>query len=216
MTPISKRALASPAARTLPIQVSLLVLCTLLTLNALAFNTSLQPEEVQDAYSLGKTSSHQELSDFLKQYEHDFSYPNSQSIAVVQSVEFQTPYEQIVLRALRTTGYSKFQAAEDYQADPGRVIVRVAVSLKTGYNGPEPSAESFKVVVSQAKPIDPRRRVATVLCDPYTSGGDCPIYVREILLYFDAEQFAPGRAIVKVVLPSGESQETKYNLDRLK
>lgn len=213
--------LASPPAREMRIQLFALALCTLLSLNALAFNSSLQPEEVQDAYSLGQTSNHEELADFLNQYEHDFKYPADNSVAFVSSVEFQTPYEQIVLRSLRTTQYSKFKAEEDYQANPGLVIVRAIVSLKTGYSGPAPPADSFKVVVSQTKPIEPRKVTSTVLCDPYNplvnpTFANCIAYTREILLQFDAEQFAPGRATVKVMLPFEQSMETKYNLDKLK
>src|SRR5580692_6358527 len=97
----------SSTDRAVRIQVFVLVLSALLALNALAFNSSLQPEEVQDAYSLGQTTNHEELADFLKQYQHDFQYPADHPVAFVQSVEFQTPYEQIVLRTLRTAGYTK-------------------------------------------------------------------------------------------------------------
>jgi hypothetical protein len=216
-----KFGLASPPARAARIQVSVLAFCVLLSLNARAFNSSLQPEEVQDAYSLGKTSNHEELADFINQYEHDFKFPSDDSIAFVSSVEFQTPYEQTVLRSLRTTQYSKFQAAEDYQSDPGLAIVRVMVSLKTGYSGPAPPADSFKVVVSQTKPIEPRKTTNTVTCDPYNPydyrvTNKCVAYTREILLQFDAEQFAAGRATVTVILPYGQSLETKYYLDKLK
>src|SRR6266853_1085479 len=120
--------LVSSPARAVRIQVLALALCALLSLNALAFNSSLQPEEVQDAFSLGQTTNHEELADFINQYEHDFKYPSGNPVAFVQSVEFQTPYEQIVLRALRTKGYGKFQANEDYQANADLVIVRVVVS----------------------------------------------------------------------------------------
>jgi hypothetical protein len=189
-------------------------------LNAQALSSSLQPEEVQNAYSLGQTTSHEELADFLNQYEHDFKYPSDHPDAYVLSVEFQTPYEQIVLRTLRTIGYSKFQAAEDYHANPGLVIVRVLVALKANYTGPVPPADSFMVVVSQGETIEARKLTSTVTCDPYSYGsptfGNCIFYAREILLQFDASQFAPGMATVKVTLPFGQSMETKYNLNKLK
>jgi hypothetical protein len=212
---------ASSPPRAVRIRGFALGLFALLSLNALAFNSSLQPEEVQEAYSLGQTTNHEELSDFLKQYEHGFQYPSDHPVAFVQSVEFQTPYEQIVLRTLRTTGYSKFRADEDYRANPGQVIVRAVVSLKTGYSGPAPAPDSFKVFVSQTKPIEPRKRTSTVLCNPYNpydnpTVANCIAYSREILLQFDAGQFGPGRATVKVDLPFEQSMETKYNLDKLK
>jgi hypothetical protein len=212
---------ASPPARAARIQVFLFILCAFLSLNALAFNTSLQPEEVREAYSLGQTSNHEEVADFLSQYQHDFKYPSDNPVAFAQSVEFQTPYEQIVLRSLRTAQYTKFQADEDYRANPGLVIVRVVVALKLNYAGPVPPADSFKVVVSQANPIGPRKTTNTVLCDPYNPydypvTNECATYTREIVLRFDAEQFAPGRATVRVLLPFGQSLETKYKLDKLK
>ena len=212
--------LPSPLARAFRIRVLVSALCLLLSLNALAFNSSLQPEEVQDAYSLGQTTNHEKLAAFINQYEHNFKYPSDNPVAYVQSVEFQTPYEQIVLRSLRTAQYTKFQADEDYRANPGLVIVRVVVSLKTSYSGPVPPADSFKVFVSQTKPIEPRKLTSTVTCDPYSydspTFGNCIAYMREVLLQFDAEQFAPGRATIKVLLPFGQSMETKYNLDKLK
>lgn len=213
--------LAPPSARAARYRASVLALCVLLSRNALAFNSFLQPEEVQDAYSLGQTNNHEELAGFLKNYEHDFKYPSDNPLAYVQSVEFQTPYEQIVLRAQRTNGYGKFQADEDYRANPGLVIARVVVSLKMSYSGPAPPDNSFQVIVSQAKPVEPRKSTGTVICDPSNWYGSRPVancmaYTREILLQFDAEQFAPGRATVRVMLPFGLSMETKYNLDKLK
>jgi hypothetical protein len=210
-----------PAAR---LRISVLALCTLLSLNALAFNSDLQPEQIEEAYSLGQTSNHEELGDFLKQYQHEFPYPADNPVAYVESVEFQTPYEQVVLRSKRGGAqYSKLQADDDYRANTGLVIVRVMVALKIHYAGPVPPADNFNVTVSQLKPIEPRKVTNTVLCDPYSQityqyyvNRDCSVYTRELLLQFDANQFAPGRATIKVSLPRDQSLETKYNLDKLK
>src|SRR5690242_12179924 len=217
----SSSILAAPPARSAQIQLLVLALCALSSLSALAFNSSLQPQEVEEAYSLGKTSNHEDLADFLNQYEHDFKYPADNSISYVSSVEFQTPYEQIVLRTLRTINYDKFQAEEDYQANPRLIIVRVIVSQKTGYTGTAPPADSFKVIVSQARPVEPQKVTSAVVCDPFnpvenSTFANCITYTREILLQFDVAQFAPGRATVRVMLPTEQPVETKYNLDKLK
>ena len=201
--------------------IFLFFLSILFALNASAIKLSLQPEEVEDAYSLGQTSNHDELRDFLNQYEHDFKYTSNNTMAFVQSVEFQTPYEQIVLRSQKTIQYSKFRASEDYQANPTLVIVRAVVSLKAGYSGPTPPADSFKVSVSQANGIAPRNVTSNVLCDPsnynYSSPvAECLAYTREILLQFDTSQFAHGSATVRVTLPYAQPMETKFNLDKLK
>lgn len=194
----------------------------LLSVNALAFDTSLPPEEIEQAYSLGQTTHREDLADFLKQYEHDFQYPSDHPVAYVSSVEFQTPYEQIVLRAARTTGYTKFKAADDYNANPNRIVVHVIVGLRINYAGTVPPAESYTVTVSQAKRIEPKKSTNTVTCDPYSpvasplASTDCRIYTRELDLNFDAAQFAPGPVTVRVDLPFDQSLETKYNLDKLK
>jgi hypothetical protein len=216
--------LASAVARGARIPALLLCASVLLAVNAPAFNTPLQPEDVEDAYSLGQSSNHEELADFLKQYQRDFKYPPDNPVAYVQSVEFQTPYEQIVLRSMRGGArYDKFQAEEAYRAHPSLVLVRVVVALRINYSGPVPPADSFQVLVSQAKSIEPRKIANTVLCDPYSQinypysvNRDCSTYVRELVLHFDAEQFAPGRATIKVVLPYDRSLETEYNLNKLK
>jgi hypothetical protein len=206
--------------RTARICLSALIVCALFSLQALSFDSSLQPEQVQDAYSLGQTTDHEQLTRFLSQYEHVFKNAPANSVAFVQSVEFQTPYEQIVLRSLRTPGYSKFQAQDDYRANPGRILVRVLVALKTGYSGPAPDADDFKVVVSQASSIESQKVSSSVICDPYNvripMPGNCIAYTREILLRFSVRQFSSSKATVKVLLPFGQSMETSYNLDKLK
>jgi hypothetical protein len=212
---------ASPSARAVRIQALVLGLCALLSLNALAFSSSLQPEEVRNAYSLGQSSNHEELAEFYSQYLHKFAYPVNHPVVYVQSVEFQTPYEQIVTRAQQTIHYSKFQADEDYRANPGLVIVKIEIALRLNYAGPIPPEEDFKAFVSQARRIEPHKSTNTVTCDPYSATGypantNCEVYTREIVLQFDAEQFAPGYANIKVQTPDGQTIQTKYNLDKLK
>lgn len=212
------RGLDSPTHRAAQIGAVLLVFCLLIPLDALAFRWSLQPEEIEDAYSLGQMRLQEELRDFLKDYQHTIPYPSNKPFVFVQLVEFQTPYEQIVVRSQQTYGYSKFKAAEDYRANPRLVVVRVQVGLTNGYTGPEPSADSFQVIVSQRQRIEPTNVATTVPCDPYNlvMFGNCPAYLREIDLNFDAKQFTHGSATVKVLLPGDFSQETKFNLDELK
>jgi hypothetical protein len=115
------------------------------------------------------------------------------------------------------TEYTKFQASEDYRANPGLVLVRAIVSLKMGYRGVQPTIESFKVAISQSKTIEPRETKNKIICNPYNwIDTNCMEFTREIILRFDAAQFAPGDATVKIFLPEGQSVETKYNLGELK
>lgn len=197
------------------------VLALVLPGGLLAFRSSLQPEEIEDAYSLGRSGNREELANFLKSYEHDFSYPASNPDVYVQSVEFETPYEQIVLRSVQTNGYSKFQAAEDYRANPRLVVVRVVTALKINYGGPIPADDGYRVVVFQSNPIEPRNVSNRVACNPYSPTAypgitDCTVYTREIRLSFDASQFDPGHATVNVHLPGGQTLATSYDLSKLK
>jgi hypothetical protein len=208
-----------PSLRAVIIHILALGLCLVLSKNGFAFDYPLQPEEVREAYYLGQKLGREELAEFLGQYNHEFKYPSGNPAAYVQSVEFQTPYEHIVLRTLRTVQYSKFQADEDYRANPSLVIVRVVVALRFNYAGPVPPADRFRVIVSQTTPLEPKSITTSVLCDPtnvYAVNNGCGPFSREFVLRFDAKQFAHGRATVRVLLPDGQSQETKYNLDRIK
>ena len=166
MKPRRISGLSSRPARMERILVLALALCALWTWNALAFSSFLQPEEIREAHYLGQTSNREGLAEFLNQYEHDFKYPSDNPIAYVPWAEFQTPHEQIGLRSLRTTQYTKFQVDEDYAANPGFVIVRVVAALKLNYSEPASPTDRFKVVVTQAKSIEPRGTPNTATCDP--------------------------------------------------
>lgn len=202
--------------------VGLACLAVLLPAGAFAFHYPLRSEEIEQAYSLGQSSDREELASFLQQYERDFSYPSDRPVAYVKSVDFQTPYEQIVLKSMRTSEYDKFKAAEDYRANDGAVFVRVVVALKIGFAGPIPKAESFQVNVSQATPLEPAATATAVLCNPfdplavYAAPQPCDAYTREILLRFDHSQFKKGTVTVHVLLPEGKSLEAKFDLDKLK
>lgn len=198
--------------------VSLVCLALLLPVNVFPFEYPLQPEAVEQAYSLGRTRNHEELSDFLNKYEHDFKPPAVSQIVYVTSVEFQTPYDQIVLKSFHSMQYDKFKAAEDYQAGAGAVFVRVVVALRMNYTGPVPAADSLQVKVSQTRPIEPAETTTRTLCNPYNVAewGSCSTYTCEILLRFDHHQFGPGKVTVKVFLPEDKSLETQFNLDKLK
>jgi hypothetical protein len=204
-------------ARASRIRAGVLGLCILMSQNALAFHYPLQPEEVREAYSLGQTTNHNDLADFYKQYLHTFRYPSDQPLVNVQSIEFRTPYEQIVLRSHRAGGlYDAFQADEDYRKNAGLVLVRIVITFKIAYVGPLPSIDAFQFLVSQASPITPHEITHSIICNPLFDGSGCLAPVEEVLLSFDSKQFEPGKATVKVLTPDGQTLQAKFNLDHLK
>jgi len=189
----------------------------LVSQTAFAFNYPLQPEEVRNAYSLGKTTNNEELIKFYNRYVHYFPAPTGNSSIYVQSVEFRTPYEQIVLRTQRNLNtYTTFQADEDYRANPGLVVVRTIVAYKTSYNyvGPQPTAEGFKIAVSQKDAIEPQKITTETICSPLLDDR-CTVMTFAVVAWFDAEQFAPGTARIKIETPDGQTIRTKFDLDKL-
>jgi hypothetical protein len=225
MRPGSIGALTSTPPRAALIRIFVLALSVVISLNALAFDSPLQQDQVEEAYYLGQTSNHEDLAAFLKPHKNTCPYPADNPDEYTKSIEFQTPYEQIVLRsAAGGARYEKSQAEEAYQANPDLVIVRAVFALRINYAGPIPPADSFEVRVSQSKSIAPRKLTTTPLCGAsypvpqFSASSDCAPYpyTLEVDLQFDADQFAPGRVTVKAIPPTGPPQEAKFNLDKLK
>jgi len=182
--------------------------------NAVAFDYPLQEEQVREAYFLGRTTDGEKLADFYKQYVHYFPFPaRGPYYSYVESVEFRTPYELVVLRSReKLNQYSALEADEDYRAHPNQVVVRVMISFKLGYAGPIPPTNSFKVRVSQSDPIEPKQFNTEWLCNLW---NDCGVTRFAIQLWFDAEQFASGAAKIKIMTPDGQILKTEFDLDKL-
>ena len=191
-----------------------LILCFLGSQNAVSFDYPLQEEQVREAYFLGRTTDGEKLTDFYKQYVHYFPFPaRGPYYSYVESVEFRTPYELVVLRSReKLNQYSALEADEDYRAHPDQVVVRVMISFKLGYAGPIPPTNSFKVRVSQSDPIEPKQFHTEWLCNLW---NDCGVTRFAILLWFDAEQFESGAAKIKIMTPDGQILKTEFDLDKL-
>jgi hypothetical protein len=201
-------------------QVLIAVICLMVAVNARAFIKMLEAEDIDAAYSFGQSTNHAEVAAFLRQYQKTFKYPAGKPLAYMKFVEFETPYEQIVLKSQHAAGYTSLRAADEYAANPGMVIVRVIVSLKNNYGGPKPPDDSYNVVVSQSKPIEPRKVSSTEPCNPFDVtappvAGACVGYIREIDLNFDVEQFQSGTVKIKATLPQSPSIEATFDLDNL-
>jgi len=182
--------------------------------NAAAFSYPLQEEQVREAYFLGRTTNGRKLTDFYKRYVRFFPFPaRGPYFSYVESVEFRTPCERVVLRSWeKLNQYSALEADEDYRAQPNVIVVRVMISYKMAYTGPEPPANSFKVRVSQADPIEPKKITTESICNLW---DDCGVTRFAILLWFDAEQFDSVAAKVKISTPDGQTLRTEFDLDKL-
>lgn len=198
-------------------------LCVLVTPSATAFLYPLQSGQVREAYFLGRTSDSEKLKEFLNRYARHFLPPVKGPH--VESIEFRTPYEQVVLRSWeRSMGYSAQQAEKDYAAQPVLVVVRVLVYSTPTYPGPAWRASDandqatgrpedfwpgFRFHIAQEHSIEPKKVSSSFL-------GGRPRGGREVLLEFDASEFAPGTVTVEVTAPEGQTIHAEFDLDRLK
>jgi hypothetical protein len=191
-------------------------LCLLIAQGAYAFEYPVLPDDVRQAYYLGQTSDRQKLANFYNSYIHRFPYPASHPLVYVESVEFQTPYEQIVSRSqILLNRQTPLEADEGYQKNPGLVWVKVLISYKESYGGAYPSLDGFNFTVSQRATIEPQKAPAASICDPAV-GGACINYRLDVLLSFDAKQFRQEITKVKIETPDGKTFQTSFDLAHLK
>jgi hypothetical protein len=219
MTQISR-----PDARSRPIAAILIAVIASIAFApaALAFHRHLSPEDVRDAYFIGRDQSHRAA--FFAEYVHS---PKLSDIGPdVASIAFQTPYEQVALRA-RDAGDNYFapDAAQDYDANPIReAIVRIQIfDTQTfyfhGYASAADAAASFKYAISQeGRPIQFRTLTAkgTFTVVPGTSGSTAEPGI-DVHLHFGVSQFKSDDPVtVKVLAPTGQTYSTTFDLTALK
>lgn len=214
-------------ASSLGIQVGsiALSLCVVAAQSAAAYEYPLGERSVREAYFLGRSTDGEKVAKFLGQYVRRFQLPVKGPY--VAEIDFRTPYQQVVLRSWQNSiGYSAQQAQKDYSARPDVVVVRLFIYLTPTYPGfitrPSDSKgqsverledfwREFRFRVAQEHSIEPKK----------LSGR--PIYRRrgglggaEVLLEFDAAQFASRMTQVQVTMPEGQTVEAEFDLDKLK
>jgi hypothetical protein len=195
----------------------------------------LQSSQIREAYFLGRDTGGARLKDFLSNYVHEFNPPNTG--LAVQSIEFRTPYEQVVQQTIqRGPNYSAQDAQQDYKARPNQVVIRVLVEYWPGVqiNSPISGAplgwpvpdkpdssgtqpvnfwHGFRFRIAQSKTIEPKHLAATNWT-PF--GSDFYFEQWAVDLTFDAEQFSSGNVTVEVTSPDDKTSQAEFNLDKLK
>jgi hypothetical protein len=196
--------------------------CAFLVQAANALLNPLTPEQVDEAYSIGRDVDHR--GKFFDQYVHT---PSAQPTGPdVHLIEFETPFEQVALRSQEHWANSdRLEAERDYAANPSQVIVRVFICGSQTFSFPQPlSSKSatapwqdkdylrgFVFRVSQTQPIQPDKFIMR------RSNLGCPESdAVEAFLYFDTQQLAAGNVKVEVTAPGGQTFATDFDLDRLK
>jgi hypothetical protein len=190
-----------------------------------AFYYPLQQTQIREAYLLGRSADTKNISELLDTYTRHF--PFAPSDPRVESIEFRTPYEQVVRRSWEhQSGYDLDRAEKDYASQPELVIISVIIysplanpestvnsSDKPSEVGPpDESPLGFRFLVSQEHPIKPRKIGGKAL---YAGRYDKGVR-KEVLMEFDANQFVSGTARVQVTTSGGQTVDAEFELDDLK
>jgi hypothetical protein len=213
------------SSRILRIGLIGLGLCALLAETSDAFYYPLQQAQIREAYLLGRAADSKKMSELLGTYIRHF--PSPPSDARVESIEFQTPYEQILHRSWEhSNGYDLDQAEKDYASRPDLVTVSVviyspganpestanALDKPSQVGSPDDSWLGFRFLVSQEHPIKPRKMAGKSLSAGRFDKGAR----KQVLMEFDADQFASGTARVQVTTSGGRTVDAEFDLDDLK
>jgi hypothetical protein len=196
-----------------------LLLCALLAPPALAFYHHLSPEQVREAYFLGRHG--QQAREFLGRYEKEF--PSSSGPGIDFSrVQILTPYAQIVSASFSDLlNDNAVDADQMYGNRSFAFLINVWVfcSSANGYSGvPFESCANLirhsSIVVSQASVLKPQSLSYVTL---YTSTKDATWpYGIEIELHLDASQFRPAPVEIAVSAPDGQHADATFDLSTLK
>ncbi len=189
---------------------------------ALAFHHHLSPEDVREAYFIGRDQNHRGA--FFANYVHSPQLPDTGPD--LASIEFRTPYEQVAIRARDASDdYFAPDAAQDYVEHPiHEVIVRVLIfDTQTFYFHGNASAadaaRTFKYLISQnGRQLEPSKLTAdgteTLGLGSAGSGVEPGI---DVHLHFDTSQFKSDDPVtVEVLAPTGQTYSTTFDLAQLK
>ena len=190
-----------------------------------AFYFPLPQAQIREAYLLGRSAELPKISNFLEPYTHHF--PLLVAGWSVQSIEFRTPYEQVVRRSWEhSNGYDLEQAEKDYAAQPEKVVVSIIISSTTPYPAAPPRSSDgdsragatsdpwigLHFLVSQEHPLEPKKvRDQALYAGRFGKG-----IKKEVMMEFDANQFAPQAVRVHVALPDGTDVDAEFDLNALK
>ena len=110
--------------RVVPLQPSGMLMITLVTASAAAYEHLLDPTAIRKAYFLG--SSNRESAVFLSTYKK--ALPRPQTSPYIAEIEVRTPFAQVVVSSREhSVGYSPMQAEQDYKKNPDTIQLRIQI-----------------------------------------------------------------------------------------
>ena len=209
------------------------ITATILTLLFLrAFTIPLTEESIRDAYFLGQRRD-DSMTKFLAQYKKSLPAPTTGP--QIASVEFLTPFAQLVLLSSRRSNYSAQQATQEYPRGHETVLVTVQVQLTDSYGSftSIPASDSGSPTRYKLRSPDFWKDVniaveqnnqvleATDLTGDPTykcsgDGSDCALTGATIRLEFPAKLFTSDTADIHITPPQGPEVIVTFNLTTLR
>jgi hypothetical protein len=190
-----------------------------------AFYYPLQRTQIREAYLLGHSGDPQKVSALLDPYIRRF--PLLPAAPRVESIELQTPYEQVIRRSSEhSNDYDLDQAEKDYAAHPDLVLIRVLIYSPLSHSGSITHSSGgqskagatdddwlgFHFQVSQERSIEPQKMSGKTL----RAGRHDKGTRKEVLMEFGADQFGPDAVKILVTTSNGQALSADFDLDELK
>lgn len=195
---------------------------------ASAYMQRLRSEELQEAFSLGRSTDPETVSRFFQKYSRQFDCRGSDPC--IDSIELRTPFEEVAVQSRkRNSNYTEQDAEKDYRVHPTELSVHVFVLrlLDSSTDDSDPSNEGMQsdgdsgysfygylIRVSQSHVLKPESiRSKSV----YSGGSHCQYCGgEEIILDFDPAQFDSAVTRIDVITPNGQTVKASFDLRGLK
>jgi hypothetical protein len=200
-----------PSSRVL---VSLFVAALIIPTDSYAFNSLLSEEAVREAYFLGQRRD-ESTTRFLAKYKQLLSRPDTGPH--IASVEFLTPFAELVAHSRDTVEYSAQQAEEEHRGHEETVVINLEVVLTESYGAliQRPTSNHSGAPIGFAfrspdfwKDIEIQVIAKDKIIKPTRFDGT-PIYLDDVMsgatmrLEFPARAFDSDSVTVRVVPPEG-------------
>lgn len=214
----------------------LLATCGLASARFLAaYQTSLVPPAIHEAYVLGRRNDHT-TAEFMSRYISACS-PPEQSCFVTQ-IELLTPFAQVVDASQHNanTEYSEQQALEDYRKRGDKVIILITLVSPTAYKAAQVNSQETREQEKMNASLRPEnfwksfrfsfkqrgRLIATrsIRSSPiYSSPSkDKPAVLdgATVSLEYDAKDIASAEGTVEVLTPESKTISANFDLKALR
>jgi hypothetical protein len=198
-----------------------------------AFNFPLSDEAIREAYFLGQRRD-DSMAQFLAKYNKTLPAPDSGP--QIASIEFLTPFANLILVSSQRTNYSAQQAALDHRAQEDHVAITIQVQLTKSYGAftaaptsprsgsptdytlrsPDFWKDIDVQVVMDDKVLEPTDFTGepTYLCGD--EGGGCILTGATLHLELPAKLFTSDIATVQLAPPEGPDVSVNFNVNALR